>query len=83
MRTTHDSSKLEDYCRQYVKLLFRTVTGSGAAESLKASGFSGALKPERDDLKVVYQDFGPACYIDSSFPVTAHMFLKYVLHLPV
>lgn len=82
MRTTHDSTKLEDYGRQYVKLVFSTVTGSSAADSLKASGFGGRLNPDRDDLKVVYQDFGPACYIDSSFPVTAHLFLKYVRRYP-
>lgn len=76
VRTTHDSVKLEDHAQQYIKLLYSTVTGSSAAEGLKSSGLSGTVKPERDDLRVVYQDFGPACYIDSSFPVTAHLFLK-------
>jgi hypothetical protein len=76
LRTTHDSKKLEGYAEQYVKLLYSTITGSSAAESLKASGWQGSVKPERDDLAVVYQDFGPACYIDSSFPVTAHMLVK-------
>lgn len=78
LRTTHDSSKLEVFAKQYVKLLYSTVTGSSASDSLESCGLLRGVQPDRDDLRVVYQDFGPACYIDSSFPVTAHMYLKCV-----
>eukprot|EP00892_Ulva_mutabilis_P012018 jgi/Ulvmu1/9189/UM005_0289.1 len=75
LATTHESAKLAAYARTFAGLLCDLLSGEPVAAAVARSGLPS--QPGEDDLKVVYKRFGPACYIDSSFPVAAHFLTKY------
>lgn len=76
LSTTHDSRALEQKASQFTVLLAELLRGAAPPAALKSAGLSGFAHPEKDDFSVVYRQYGPACYIDSSLPVAVHLFSK-------
>lgn len=76
LATTHESGKLAADARKFAGLLCDMLAGEPVTAAVQRAGINA--QPSADDLTVVYQRHGPACYIDSSFPVAVHFLSKCV-----
>ena len=76
LATTHDSRHLQSQARLYTCLLSRVLQGEGMGSALDAAQLSKFVYAGTNDMQVVHQKYGPACYIDSSLPVLAHFCSK-------
>lgn len=74
LSTTHESAELARAARAFTGLLCDMLAGQPVEGAVARAGL--AADPAVADLEAVYQRHGPACYIDSSFPVAAHFLTK-------
>ena len=74
LSTTHESAELARAARAFTGLLCDMLAGKPVEGAVARAGL--AADPALADLEAVYQRHGPACYIDSSFPVAAHFLTK-------
>jgi len=81
---THDSSKLAGYAEKYAELMWNMTTGgqslhqaTGAMAARMNLNLDELLSKSYDDIRVVHNVFGSACYIDDSFPVSLYLAYKY------
>jgi hypothetical protein len=75
LHTTHESARLDGYATQYAGILADVLRGASLRQVLRQR-VTPVPSESDDDLTVTYSKFGPACYIDSSFPVACHMVNK-------
>lgn len=74
LATTHESVKLARAARSFAGLLCDMLAGEAVEAAVARSG--QPVDAAADDLAVVYKRHGPACYIESSFPVAVHFLTK-------
>lgn len=76
LRTTHDSAKLEVVAARFARVLADVLQGAPPARAIGDAAGVAPPSTEDDDLTVTHSKFGPACYIESSWPVACHLVNK-------